>query len=161
MQLENAAIEYKSLDPEIAYISETGLAFPVGQGRATIQATVSIDGESKTATFTLTIGSGKTESTIYTSEKRAAALENVEKYAWAREMRESTIKEVDMLLANINQIYDTIPYEGLPRAFMIGLKNDPMGYTCPYCNIDLRVKYSYYPWILDPIQDPWKIQCPD
>ena len=34
-------------------------------------------------------------------------------------------------------------------------------YTCRYCGTDLRAQYGLYSWIIDPLNEPWKIQCPD
>ena len=34
-------------------------------------------------------------------------------------------------------------------------------YTCPSCKADLRQKFGNYPWLSDPINEPWKLTCPN
>ena len=43
----------------------------------------------------------------------------------------------------------------------MGFLYDPNAWTCVYCGTDLRAEYSSYPYYMDPINKPWKIQCPD
>ena len=151
----------KSLDPEIVSVTENGIVRPVKTGHGQIRVTVTLNGTVKTGLYEITVGSGKTEPTLYTNEMRAAAQENAEKYPWARTIRDSAVKEADKQLRSLDELYDMIPYENIPRAIMVGLKGDPKGYTCPYCEVELRAAYGYYPWLIDPLAEPWKIQCPD
>ncbi|MEG2378031.1 MAG: heparinase II/III family protein, partial [Clostridia bacterium] len=50
--------------------------------------------------------------------------------------------------------------EGVPRGITVGFQNDPNAYTCAACGKDLRAFAGSYPWISDPLNKPWKIQCP-
>lgn len=98
----------------------------------------------------------------YTQDKIKNALENIEKYEWAREERDVAVEAADKYLGLEDALWQMVPGEGLPRSWIVGFKNDPMSYTCPHtdCGVDLRAEYSTYPWITDPINEPWKITCP-
>ena len=112
------------------------------------------------ATVSLQVRKGKTSSTLYTAEKVAAARENVERYDWARVLKEAAIARADKYVDQTNLLWSMIPSEGIPRAFSVGFVNDPEAYTCRYCKTDLRAKYGSYAWIRDAFSMPWKIQCP-
>ncbi len=104
----------------------------------------------------------KSGRTYYTEEKVKNARENIKKYAWAREEMESVVKTAERYVGLEDKLWEMVPGEGLPRSWIVGHKNDPKSYTCPHpdCGVDLRAEYSTYPWITDPINEPWKITCP-
>ena len=47
------------------------------------------------------------------------------------------------------------------RGAWVGYRHDPTAETCRYCGCDLLSKYGQYSWIMDPLNEPYKIQCPD
>lgn len=104
----------------------------------------------------------KSGRTYYTEEKVQNARENIKKYAWAREEMEAVVKTAERYVGLEDKLWEMVPGEGLPRSWIVGHKNDPKSYTCPHpdCGVDLRAEYSMYPWITDPINEPWKITCP-
>jgi len=104
----------------------------------------------------------KTRATLWTQEKRAAARRNIAAYAWAREQADAVCRLADDYAMQAERIYELIVAEGLPRYYHTGHTLDPNIFYCRYCGVNICEKYtSHYPWIVRPLEDPWKIQCPD
>lgn len=114
-----------------------------------------------TTATTEPVSTTQTTRSFYTDEKVAAARENILKYKWAQEVRDKAVADADVYVDKAEQLWKMVTPQSLPRGITIAYINDPEAYKCPYCGTDLRAKYSSYPWITDPINDPWKIQCPD
>ncbi len=164
-RVENTDVEYSlSSDPAGIAKIEDGYITALGEGTITLSAKVTYRDETKdTEEITAIIepGTQKTEPTVYTYEMRKNALENAKKYDWAKSMQKTAIASADEFVRNLDAIYDMIVGEGMPRSGTISMVEDPEAYTCIYCKSDIREKHSYYSWGIDPINRPWKIQCPD
>ncbi|MEG2571013.1 MAG: hypothetical protein RSA70_06220, partial [Clostridia bacterium] len=104
---------------------------------------------------------GKTKSTFYTAKMVAAARENVKKYDWAKAELDSATAKSEKYIGKEEQLWNMVTTQELPRGITVGYRFDPNAYTCHYCGVDLRAKYGSYPYKFDPINKPWKIQCPD
>ncbi len=93
--------------------------------------------------------------TYYTEEKVKNARENIEKYDWAKEAVAPVIAKADKYVA---QGYDFIWYslasQGLPRSYGVNQKDG-----CLNCGKEIDA-YGNYPYIYDPIENPWKVTCP-
>ncbi|MBP3632982.1 MAG: Ig-like domain-containing protein, partial [Oscillospiraceae bacterium] len=154
-------ITYTTSDASIADVDETGLVTVKEKiGSALITAAV-MDGDREiTAEIWITVTEGKTEPTLYTMEERANAQENVLKYDWAWQQKENAVRLADYYVENLDLIYNMWIREGLPRNTQVGFESDPNYRFCRYCGVDLVGIYSHYPWIVDPIENPWKITCP-
>ena len=113
------------------------------------------DGVMITIESTEGITSSKTKRTYYTDEKIAAAHENIEKYDWAKAMRDAAVETADAYVDKAETLWNMVPSQSIPRSITVNPQ-----YTCPSCGQDLRAKYGNYPWLLDPINDPWKLTCP-
>ena len=111
--------------------------------------------------MTVTASSAKTAPTVYTYEMRENARINGNKYDWAKSEKKAAIEGAEEALIHLDELYGMIVHEGIPRAFMVGLKMDPNGYSCIYCKKDLREEFGSYPWGINPYARPWKIQCPN
>lgn len=159
----NAAIIYEALTPDLATINEKGIVFPIAMGDAQFKVTVTISGRTGSVTAAFPIIKGKTEPTIYTMQKRANIRTNGEKYAWAKSQIKSYTDKADEYVDRADELWNMVVSEGLPRGITVGQQNDPEAYTCRYpdCKANLLAKYGNYPWIVNPLIDPWKIQCPE
>ena len=98
---------------------------------------------------------------IFTLEERENVKKNVEKYDWAKSEAKSVASVADKYVENIDKLYEMVVPEGLPRNYYTGHQYDPQMLTCRYCRCDINTKYGSYKWVQNPLQRPWKIQCPD
>ena len=158
---EGVTVSYESENEAVATVDETGLVkFAGAEGSAKITAAVNEDGREIMAEIWITVTSGKTQPTLYTYEERANAQENVLKYSWAWEMKEETIALADFVVDHLDEFYDLYIHDTFPRSTGAGLKEDDNYLNCRYCGVYLGSKWGVYPWIIDPINNPWKITCP-
>ncbi|MBQ3224597.1 MAG: S-layer homology domain-containing protein [Oscillospiraceae bacterium] len=158
--IEGALLTYKAIDTEFVDVTEDGFVKAKAAGLADIEVTADIGGIIFTDILTVVASSAKSAPTIYTYSMRENAKENAGKYDWAKALKKDAVTNADEFLVHLDELYEMIPYEGIPRAFMVGLKMDPNGYSCIYCGEDLRNSYGSYAWEIDPFARPWKIQCP-
>ena len=103
---------------------------------------------------------GKTKPTLMTTEKRLIARENIRRYDWAKKEADAVIESADYYLKFEDKLWDLVPGEGIARCLTVGKEGDPFGYYCRYCGTDLRALYGNYPWIINALEDPWKVKCP-
>ncbi|MBP3633876.1 MAG: Ig-like domain-containing protein, partial [Oscillospiraceae bacterium] len=155
------AVSYESSDETIALVSDTGLVSFTGEcGSALITATLTEGDRTVQTSLWFTVTEGKTEPTVYTYEERAAAQENVMKYDWAWSQKESAVKMADYYVENLDLIYEMWIPNTFPRTTQVGFRQE-LGYKyCRYCKTDLVALYEHYPYLVDPIKNPWKITCP-
>ncbi len=159
--LEGAVYSYESMTPDIVGVTEDGEIYYVSRGAGVVRVTANIGGIDLTYDLEVVSSSGKTEPTVFTYEMRENARDNISKYSWAKSMQKTAVSNAENDITNLDKIYDLIMYEGIPRSFTPALLNDPNAYSCVYCGIDIRNKYSQYGWVMDPLNRPWQIQCPD
>ncbi|MBQ9968358.1 MAG: Ig-like domain-containing protein [Oscillospiraceae bacterium] len=159
---EGVTVTYTSGDTSIATVDAEGHVTLTGkEGSVQFTVTVVENGREVTAAEWVVVTVGKTEPTIYTWEERAIAQENVLKYDWAWQEKETAVKKADYVLEHFDEFYEMIIHEGIPRNASVGLYNDPDMYTCRYCGVYLAENHTVYPWLVDPINKPWKITCPE
>ena len=99
--------------------------------------------------------SAKTGSTIYTPERVANARRNIERYDWAKKLRDDAIKKADKFAYQSDDfLWALITPQSIPRGIEVNMK---MG--CPKCGKAIA-KFGNYPWKVDVFARPWKIECP-
>ena len=130
-------------------------------GETTVTIQVSDGKRSAQCTMTAIVARGKTSSSFYTPEKLAAARENVQKYSWARETRDTAVAAADEYIGKEEWLWNLVTTQELPRGAAVGYRWDPDMYTCRFCEKNLQVEYGNYPWLFNVETDPWKVQCPD
>ncbi|MBP3632979.1 MAG: Ig-like domain-containing protein, partial [Oscillospiraceae bacterium] len=158
---EGASVAYKTSDTNIASVNAEGLVTFTGkEGSVYITAVITELGRDVEAGIWFTVTSGKSEPTIFTYEEREIAQENTLKYDWAWQERSDAVAEADYVLEHLDEYYELYIHEGLPRSANVGLRSDPEVTFCRYCGEDLKNEFTVYPWIVDPINNPWKITCP-
>ncbi|MBE6915501.1 MAG: hypothetical protein E7471_02580, partial [Ruminococcaceae bacterium] len=162
---EGATVIWSTTTPDYIDLSETGFAAPKALGNAIIKAEVNYQGNTYYPQTSLLVREGKSERTYYTEERLAAMRDNIEKYDWAREVRDTAIQTAEDWFKrqpDLGEYYvDLITTQEFGRGILIGHRHDPMGYHCKFCNVDLRDEYSNTPYIRDTAAYPWKIQCPN
>lgn len=158
-----ATVTYESSDSSVIEVGADGIATAKGVGTAQITVSVTLNGVTKsdnsislTVESTEDVKSTKTKQTYYTPEEIAAARENIEKYDWAKAIKDGAVEAADKYVEKGELLWNMITPQSIPRAMNV---NDE--YKCPNCGTDLRQKYSNYPWLADPINDPWKLKCPE
>lgn len=58
-------------------------------------------------------------------------------------------------------IFNTIPGPAIPRTCLISLPYESVGKGCPVCGMKIHEKHdAFYPWVFDPENHPWQVQCP-
>ncbi len=150
--------DFVSLNPEILTVDANGICHYVSKGEAQVRVTL----KSNTAiydTADVISSSSKTGRTLFTDEMVAQARTNVTTYAWAQTLLDPAVRNATNFVSSLNKIYSAIPSEGVPRSASTGTEN--ANYTllnsCPYCGTNLTSTGGK--WRIDPINDPWKIQC--
>ena len=155
---DDDTIEFTSSDDSVVSVDESGYMVPFGAGTATISAVVTIDGVSQTGYLNVSVRDGKTNSTYFTAERRSNAQENISEYEWAKNIKETAKETADRYLPCVDALYEMIPSQGIPRSYHVGYGADPDIRICRYCGANLQ-KYGSYPWKVDALSNPWKVQC--
>ncbi len=148
---------------EIITVSDDGIITALAAGTASVSATVVLaDGSEAAGEAEVSVREGKVSRTYYTETKVQAARENAQKYSWAKSEVNAAIKAADKYLnLTLEDAWNLIPGEGIPRSWYVGIKGDPDRYYCRYCGSDLKLSNGSYPWLTNPLTKPWKVQCPD
>ena len=159
-------INYTYSVENIANIDVDGMITGIGDGNVTITASANFRGSEVSASgdVKVTLHEGKSEPTYYTYEKRETALENVSKYSWAKNAKNSAVNSADVVVENFEKWYDLIPGEGIPRGRQVGSEADPEYNICRYCGVNIVGKYGASGvggWAINPMTQPWKVQCQD
>ena len=99
--------------------------------------------------------SAKTGSTIYTPERVANARRNIERYDWAKKLRDDAVKKADRYVNQPDDfLWELITPQSIPRGIEVNMKKG-----CPNCGKAIA-KFGNYPWKVDVFAKPWKIECP-
>lgn len=99
---------------------------------------------------------GKTRSTIYTDEKVANARKNIQRYDWARKMRDNAVQEAEKYLGyGEERLWEMVTPQSLPRSYAV---NYELG--SPITGKEFNEKYGYRGWLADPLNEPWKLTDP-
>ena len=157
--MESATTVWKSSDETIVSVDENGLAKPVGTGSAKVELAVSLKGVELTASAFVSVREGKAGRSFYTDEKVEAARENIEKYSWAKSKRDSAVRAAEKYLGLEEMLWNLVPGQGIPRSTSVGYKSDPAMHYCRYCGDYLYDEYGRWGYKVDPLENPWKIQC--
>ncbi len=162
LDTSDAIIEATAHNPEIADLNETrDTIIPKACGDAKFTVKVTLDGRIRETEATFTVSPAKRGFTYITKEKREFARANIKKYDWAKAEAEKYKTLADKYIVNVDALYDLITSQGLLRSMHVGEEYDSKVLYCRYCGINLGATYGTFPWVFDPINRPWKIQCPD
>ena len=105
--------------------------------------------------YTLSNDSAKTVATYYTQDNVTTARQNANTYAWADAIRDAAAAKANTYLAlGDDGLWDLITTQNLARGYAV---NQSLG--CPVCGTAIS-SYGNYPWLIDQIGDPWKLECP-
>ena len=153
-------VTFTTSNSAIATVDASGLVIAKAKGSAVISAAATFMGHPVTAEATVTtLLGGKTEPTYYTYEKRENALRNIERYDWAKELRDTAVSNAAYYVENFEAYYDAIMYEGLARSRQLQLQSSSDIIKCQLCGCEV---YSTYKNLrLDVVNHPWKVQCPN
>ena len=172
----NSGNEIKLSDSDVAYeivgefgeVTEDSYVTLNCAGKVSVCATVTLGDESFTGEpyeLEFREPTTKTEPTYHTYERREAARENAEKYAWAKQLSDAAVKGADGNLETYEYLYDHITGEGLPRSKQVGAEGDPDYIYCRYCGNDNMSEYGNHRasgyFDVNIYAKPWKLQCPD
>ena len=137
-------------------VDQSGALTPVSVGSATIRATVTLGGVTKTGEITVAVKSGKTKSTYYTEEKVQALRENSTIYDWARSGKQSAIAAAEPYVGKEEFMWSMVTTQELPRSITVGWRLDPDAYSCRYpdCQTDLHAEYGRLPGLPTPWMSP-------
>lgn len=157
--MDGVEITYSADNPEVAVIDgATGRLKTIREGTVNVNAQVVYGGDSKSAQLEINVTkleTAKTRSTIYTSEEVANARRNAQQYDWAANMKDAAVAKADDYIdLGFDFLWNLIPPQSLPRCIFV---NNELG--SPTSGRDIY-KYGNYPWIVDPINHPWKVEDP-
>jgi hypothetical protein len=98
----------------------------------------------------------KTKSTYYTNAMVENARKNVEKYDWAKKIKESAVRKADRYLQyGLDTLWSLVTSQSVPRSINVCSSG------CPVCGDEIFRKYGHYSWQTDAFTRPWKIVCPN
>ncbi|MFO7946739.1 MAG: heparinase II/III family protein [Armatimonadota bacterium] len=96
----------------------------------------------------------KSGRTLYTPDKIATMRENIEKYDWAKAIRDSAVAAAeDIVNKPHEELASWVPDPRIPRSIYVHETG------CPNCGLQMR-KHGNYSWIIDP-DKPYKVKCPN
>ncbi|MDF2716994.1 MAG: bacterial Ig-like protein, partial [Paenibacillus sp.] len=152
-------VSYQSANGNVAtVIAQSGLLEATGIGQTTITATIQYGGKTVTANLNVEVielVNAKTRSTLYTPAKIQNARDNIANYDWAKSIKDAAVAKADIYLAQgLDFLWKLVPPQSLPRSATVNLE---LGSPITGREVD---KYGNYPYLLDPINDPWKITDP-
>lgn len=157
--MDDVEISYSVDNTAVATIdSATGRLRALHEGTATVTVDVEAGSETRSAQLEVSvikIETAKTRSTVYTTEKVTNARGNVQQYDWAAGMKDLAVSKADFYIAQgMDFLWELIPPQSLPRCIFV---NNELG--SPTSGREIY-KYGNYPWIVDPINHPWKVKDP-
>ncbi|MBQ2743897.1 MAG: Ig-like domain-containing protein, partial [Oscillospiraceae bacterium] len=159
--VENENISSVALTKDIADVDAENNIIPKKVGEAEFEVTVDVNGSVHTERVTLPVVKGKSKATYRPESMVQAARENYKKYDWVKSSAETYIKAADKYVSRLDDLYNMIASQGIPRSHSLGAKNDPEMYTCRFCNADLMALRGQFPWVHNALSRPWKVQCPE
>lgn len=161
MDLSLLNVDYTSSDESILSIEKSNnMIILTGKaiGEAYVIANISIEDVVKTASIRVQVSkitNSKTRSTYYTPEKIEAARNNILKYKWAKSIRDSAVGQAEKYLKlGYDGLWNLVTPQSIPRSYAV---NQTLG--CPVCGKKI-FKYGQYPYLSDPVNSPWKLECP-
>lgn len=95
----------------------------------------------------------KTQRTLYTEDQIRTIRSNIEKYDWARGIRDGVVSSANKYLAIPDEEFAKwVPDPRIPRSIYVHETG------CPNCGLAVR-KHGNYSWIITP-EKPYKVECP-
>ncbi|MDF2814352.1 MAG: Heparinase family protein [Paenibacillus sp.] len=108
-----------------------------------------------------TMSNGKTQSTYYTPEKVANARRNIENYDWAKVLRDQAVDKAKFFVELDDEFLWQLPTsQALPRSLGVLTRYKQRVKGSPGPDGSQINKFGNYPWIIDPINNPWKLKSP-
>lgn len=158
-------VAYTSDNPDIASVDQNGIVTPNNDGKegnVTITVDITLDNVTVSGSIRFSvilpehITNSKTGRSLYTDAKVAAARENIEKYSWAKALKDQAVAQADKYIALGNEFWwNIVSTQNVPRSFAVNQE-----YGCPICGKVIYTTNGSYPWIMDPVKAPWKLECP-
>lgn len=97
----------------------------------------------------------KTKSTFYTDDMVMCARRNIEKYDWAKQLKDVAVKAADHFLAfGLDALWSLVTSQSVPRSI------DVCNLGCPVCGTRIFQEFGHFSWKTDVFGHPWKITCP-
>jgi oligo-alginate lyase len=119
-------------------------------------ANVKPEGKSNTKISVDNITNSKTRSTYYTPAKVEAARKNVQSFAWAKKIKDTSVVQANKYLKlSYESLWNLVTPQSIPRSYAV---NQSLG--CPNCGAEI-LKFGHYPYLANPTLEPWKIECPN
>lgn len=160
---------YESMTPGVIAIDpHTGAFQALAAGSSVIQVTATVDGSTQTSRVTLraddfsgTINAAKTASTFYTSAKRANVAANIAEYDWAQAQRDEAVTNAAPYLAlSDEQIWGLVTPQSVSRSLGIAQRYLITQKPSPDPDDATIRDFGNYPWKIDVLNHPWKLQSP-
>jgi len=107
--------------------------------------------------------SAKTHSRTVTAEMRRNAVLNASRYPWAEKEQQRSVRAAAPWLAMSDRDLWLLPTaQTVPRTVhTTKIEGTNRGFTCPNCGPGIAAGYGFYPWRIDLVKRPWKLQCPN
>ncbi|HLT61401.1 MAG TPA: heparinase II/III family protein, partial [Microlunatus sp.] len=103
----------------------------------------------------------KTGSTYYTPERVANARRNIERYDWARQQRDAAVATAEPFLAHSDEFWwNFVTPQSVPRSLGVLIRYRQRIKGSPGPEGAEINKFGNYPWLIDPVNDPWKLKSP-
>jgi hypothetical protein len=129
-----------------------------GVGTATVTVEVTLRGTVKSGQISFTgneITNSKTRRTYYRDDKVEAARRNVEIYDWAQSVKDAAVAKADVYVnLGYDFLWNLVTPQSIPRSYGVN-----QTYGCLNCGNAIDA-FGNYPYLADPINDPWKLECP-
>lgn len=103
----------------------------------------------------------KTHSTYYTAERVANARRNIERYPWARQQRDATVASAAPFLAHDDEFWwNFVTPQSVSRSLGVLIRYRQRIKGSPGPDGAEINKFGNYPWKIDAVNHPWKLQSP-
>lgn len=166
---EVTSVSYESSHPELISIDGTTGQFQVlAVGQSVIKVKVTAMGVTKidqiilrADDFTSEIVSSKTASNYYTPEKIAIARQNILQYDWAQSQRDAAIAAAAPYVAMDDEtLWRMVTPQSLSRSLGVVERYTMRVKPSPDPDDATLGNYGNYPWLADPVNNPWKLVSP-
>jgi len=98
----------------------------------------------------------KDERTIYTEQYMAGVRRRVDEHPRVREVADGVVARAREIAAHSDeQLWELLAPARIERTYYV---NQNAG--CPVCGLAIKEVDPFHPWILEPFEHPYKLQCP-
>jgi oligo-alginate lyase len=154
-------VDYISTNESVIKISKDyGLILltALSTGEAYIIASLTYNEKTISASYKIKVVktlNSKTRSTYYTLERVQTARNNIQKYKWAENMKNSVVNQANKYLKlGYDNLWNLVTPQSIPRSYAV---NQKIG--CLNCGKKID-DYGAYPYILDATNSTFKLECP-